>query len=157
MFCNHYHDVDCTCIVCRRVPAKIRKIHPIGFPHLKTVKSGTEGVLKVKRPTPGQFTGKVEPVWGDDEFLQDHPNLADHLRSVKYEDGVARQTSTLMLFSDNGTLKLCLNDRDNARSVFVSGQNIMEAFELLEKGLRESSLDWKMKGNRPGGQGYTPF
>jgi len=111
----------------------------------------------MKKPRAQELLGRREVPWTAEQFLAKYPTLLDHLKSPKYDDGTARQTSTLMIFCENESLKICLNDRDNGRSVFVCGANICEALQSLEDGLCGDSLEWRIKGAKPNSQGWTPF
>jgi len=97
----------------------------------------------------------VSSPWVDSGFALAYPHIYEHLHEEKYEDGTLRQTSTLLIFNDGGCLKLCLSDRDNNRSVFVTATCFDDAMVRLEQGLREDDLEWRVKpqssrqGNRP--------
>lgn len=102
------------------------------------------------KPLPGRMMGPQDSPFTDPEFAASYPFLHSHLSDTRYSDDSARVTSTLLVFVDSGCLRLCINDRDNGRSCFVSRSTFEEALAALEKGLREGSLDWRKKG------GYNP-
>jgi len=77
------------------------------------------------------------------------PAVTSHLFDLKYDDGTPRATSTLMILGEHGVVKVCLNDREEARSAWVSGRAVDEALEALEAGLVADSLDWRA---RPAGR-----
>lgn len=77
------------------------------------------------------------------------PLLSSHLFDLKYEDGTPRSTSTLMILGEHSVVKACLNDREEARSAWVSGRTVDEALGALEVGLMQDSLDWRA---RPAGR-----
>src|SRR6185369_13315110 len=52
--------------------------------------------------------------------IGEHAGLRDYLTNGKYDDGSPRQLSTITLFWEDGA-KAALNDRDNHRSLYVSG------------------------------------
>lgn len=83
--------------------------------------------------------------------------LVEMMELSSWEDGTPRQTSTMTLFIDSGSLKACLNDRDGDRTAWVSADSFKGLLDALEKGLRDDSLDWRHrqpdgKQRRPSGQ-----
>jgi hypothetical protein len=52
---------------------------------------------------------------------------------------------TLLLFVEAGRLKGCLNDRDMARSVFVSAESLEGLLDAMETGLADETLEWRAK------------
>jgi len=99
----------------------------------------------VKKPLPGEQFKKTELPLDDAAFRDEFPNLYDHLFATTYEDGSGRMTSTMLIFSENGVLKLCLNDRDNGRSVFITATEFLSLFSVIETGLASNSLDWRSR------------
>lgn len=83
------------------------------------------------------------------------PTCWEFLALLTWEDGQSRVPGTVLLFSDAGTFKACLNDRDASMSAFVSGSTLTGLLEAMEKGLLAGSLDWRAKrDDRPkGGKG----
>jgi len=71
------------------------------------------------------------------------PTLWGYLSDLRYEDGSPRQTATLMLLAEQGVVKACLNDRDNDRSVWVSGRGVEEALSVLEAALLAGRAEWR--------------
>lgn len=82
--------------------------------------------------------GRFELIW---EFLV----------SVRYGDGAPRQLPTLMFFVHDGRFTAALNDRDNGRTAFVSGDTLESVLEALERGLSEDTLGWR-PNKPPGGK-----
>jgi len=78
------------------------------------------------------------------------PTVCEWLTSAHYDDGELRETSTIGLFVDCGVLKLCLNDRDLCRTLYVTSDSLEGALEALEKALRGGTPDWRpWKGKKP--------
>lgn len=77
------------------------------------------------------------------------PLLWEFLITPSYDDGSRRQLPTLMLFLHDGRLTGALNDRDNGRSVFVSGISPNDVLDALEMGLKDDSLVWRPNGKAP--------
>lgn len=76
------------------------------------------------------------------------PAIFEHLTESAWESGVKRVTSTLMVFSEDGAIKLCLHDRAVARSAWVAGSSLTRALQLLENGLVAGSVEWRR--DKPG-------
>lgn len=111
----------------------------------------------MKRPSADKLTGGIAVPWEDPWFKGEYPFLTEFLTATQYEDGTARATGTILLFVDNGCMKLVLNDRDNQRSAFIEKSELLEAFAAAEAGLRNESLTWKIRGGYNSGPNKTPF
>jgi len=78
------------------------------------------------------------------------PEVYAHLVATAYPEGTRRLTSTLLIFAEDGLVKVMLKDRDNARLCFVSGPSLLDALASLEKGLVTDKLDWRADRGGPG-------
>lgn len=78
-------------------------------------------------------------------FQKRYPALTEHLTVDKWDDGKARETTTLSFFVDAGTLKCCVNDRARAMTAFVSGDSLEAILDDVEAGLVNDDLDWRIK------------
>jgi len=99
----------------------------------------------LKRPNPGEQFKKDDLPFVDHGFEADYPTLAEYLTADRWDDGKPRTTSTILIFLDGKALKVCLNDRDNNRSVFVSDPTFAGALLKLELGLLQNSLEWRSR------------
>jgi len=61
-------------------------------------------------------------------------------------NSVGARTGCMTLFFEDGRYKLCLNDRPNNRSCFVSSPVHVECYRIAERGLQGNSLMWRTKG-----------
>jgi hypothetical protein len=79
--------------------------------------------------------------------------IIDFLQAVKWPDGTTRSTGTILIFFEQGSFKLCLNDRDAAQSAFISARTLTEAFLKAEEAVGTGTGDWRSKGpkGRKGG------
>lgn len=156
MFCGWGHKKSCRCLPC--VSFKEWSAKQAYRYALASAKSQSKEVtdMALRKPLPGQQYGQAAPMFDDQDFRQLYPNLYEYLFTDRWADGSVRQTSTLSVFSDNGALKVVLNDRDNNRSAFFSAKRFNEALESMETALREETVDWKSRSHtKPAGQ--TPF
>lgn len=103
--------------------------------------------MAMKKPNvPVEGNGVGSPSrWSDEQFRREYPLLTAYLEDDTWDDGATRETSTLLVFVENGVLKGCFNDRAMSRSVFVSSGSLAGLLEALECGLQDNSLDWRAK------------
>lgn len=73
------------------------------------------------------------------------PTLVDYLTQEAWEDGSVRQTSTLLLFREEGCWKACLNDRAMERTAWCSGRSPEGLLQGLEDSLLTGSAEWRKK------------
>jgi len=83
---------------------------------------------------------------GPDELSLAFPALFEFLTASTYEDGKARQLPTIMVFFDHPLFKVCLNDRDQGLSAWVSSSGMQGALAALERGLEGDCLEWRKPG-----------
>jgi len=99
--------------------------------------------MAISRPSGAAANGGgSKPLVGGDA-ARDFPSVWEWLSSEQYDDGSARQTATLLVFVEEGRVKLCLNDRDGHRKAWVSGSDPLEAFLSLEQCLSTGAVDWR--------------
>jgi hypothetical protein len=62
------------------------------------------------------------------------------------------KTGTISMFYEDSRWKLCLNDRPNARSCFVSSERLGDAFRIADNGIQSNTLLWRTKGYKTAGE-----
>lgn len=97
----------------------------------------------LKKPSGSGSAASPVGVPGRGDALASLPLLWAHLTDSSWDDGTARQRSTLTVFCDGGLWKVCLNDREGGRSAFQSGETLEAALEATEHGLEADSLPWR--------------
>lgn len=85
----------------------------------------------------------VEASWG-----VRFPRLLEHMSDESWEDGSARETSTLTLKVEAGRWNVALNDRCAKASGYVTADTMEGALEALETALEECRVDWRPWGGR---------
>jgi hypothetical protein len=85
----------------------------------------------------------MESILEGGRFGVQYPCLWEHLSVSQYEGGERRVLSTVTLFVDDGAVKACLNDRDNAVSGWAAGDTVEACLMALEKALRDGTVDWR--------------
>jgi len=113
--------------------------------------------MPIKKPDVKLNGQKKEALLEDSDFTSLLPALSEHLILTQYMDGTPRQTSTLLIFVDEGVLKLCLSDREVGRTCFVTGRTFEEALKTLDAGLVDDTLDWRTKRGSSTHQQRPPF
>lgn len=81
------------------------------------------------------------------------PALLEFLGTVSWPDGSSRESGTLLLFLDQGRLKVCLGDRAQSLALFVTSASgsLLGLLDHCEKQLQAPAADWrpaKGKGKR---------
>lgn len=77
------------------------------------------------------------------------PALMEYLTSATWPEGDARETSTLLVFVEEGRFKGVLNDREQARSLWASSPSLAGLLEALEGMLASGSAEWReQRGKR---------
>lgn len=157
MFCGWGHRRGCVCQVCKELGAKSPRFRQPGQPIINLSPLYKEEEKVIRKPKPGERTGPVEPIFNDADFKASYPSITDHLTAVRYEDGSNRATSTLLIFCDTGVLRVCLNDRDNNRSVFFTGETMEAALLSAENALATNTVEWRSRSGYAKGTPTTPF
>lgn len=74
----------------------------------------------------------------------DWPLLLEYLTAEAYPDGQKRQTSSLIVVSDGSSWRVCLSDKDNARTMWKAGPTIQDALQAIELALMaDDPGDWR--------------
>lgn len=81
--------------------------------------------------------------WKKDRLLKEFPTLCDYLSIERFDDGAPRETLTLLVFVEDGSLKVCASDREEGLVTFLTAGSLEALFAALEAGLCEGGLDWR--------------
>lgn len=84
--------------------------------------------------------GRMSP---ETDFERMIPTIWEWLTAGTYDDGTTRIPSTLLIMSEAGRVKVCLNDRANSRSTWKSGITLDSALTGLDEALRGDSCEWR--------------
>lgn len=79
------------------------------------------------------------------------PGIVEFMSITAYGDGQVRRTATLLVFLEDGQLKVCLNDRDAERSLWRSGTSLEDALLSVEIALQGDGCDWRKSQSGNGG------
>lgn len=157
MFCGWGHLRSCQCQTCLSLGSKNTRYANRQKTIISMTAQNQMEYEMLQRPKPGEKSGPVEKAFADAHFSKQYPYLHAMLTSQKYEDGTPRITSTLLIFSDNGVLRFCLNDRDNNRSAFFTDSTFEWILEKVEQSVAMGTVEWKTKGQYNSNGMKTPF
>lgn len=85
-------------------------------------------------------------------FAENYPHLYRFLSESRRTENFTK-TGAMTVFWEDGVFKVCLNDRPNYQSCFVSHQELSGAFRIADRGLGSRGLTWRRKGYRDDRQG----
>lgn len=80
-------------------------------------------------------------------FADKYPSLYRFLSELR-ETKNFHKAGSLSVFWEGGVFKVCLNDRPEFRSTFVSSAQLGEAFLIADRGLRSKTLRWRKNAHR---------
>jgi len=87
------------------------------------------------------------------EWAANHPAIWEYLTLEQHDDGSVRQRSMLMVLVEDGVCKVCVQDRDQGKSLWVSSSSITGALAALESHLQGGTGDWRqMRDGGPNGK-----
>jgi hypothetical protein len=107
----------------------------------------------LKRPPTGGQSPTSSAELCDAEFRLSYPAMYEYVALTSFEDGTARQTSTIYLFTDGGKWKLLFKDRDGSRCFFVTADDLTTALETAERQLQDGRADWRADRPPTAGRG----
>jgi hypothetical protein len=81
--------------------------------------------------------------WCDEHDLTVYPVLHAWMTDARWDDGKSRETTTVIVCVDQGTLKACVNDRDSGKSAWLSSDSLEGLFLAIECHLRDGSMPWR--------------
>lgn len=84
------------------------------------------------------------PKWTDDDFMKDLPEFTSFLMDEQYVSGERRVTGSISFFVQEGVLKAAVNDKDRNAVAFISAQGFYELLQLINDGIKDDSLEWKL-------------
>ena len=97
----------------------------------------------LRRPSPKVATEDQGVALPSDVRL-DWPALGEYLFVERYPDGASRQRATLTLMAGDAVgWKMVLNDRQESRSLWATGETLAEAMMALEVALQAEHAPWR--------------
>lgn len=91
----------------------------------------------------------------DEATSKKMPSLWEWLTAHRDETGEARETGTILIFCEEGLVKVCACNRDTGHVAFISAKTLQDAFLKLDKGLANDSLDWRLSKREKGAKGKS--
>jgi hypothetical protein len=77
------------------------------------------------------------------EDLARWPAIVEFVSAAQWPDGTARAPGSLVMFVEDGRLKVCLNDKDQGAVCFVTARSLLELLDAVETILCNGKGDWR--------------
>lgn len=87
-----------------------------------------------------QTTAGNPPAQGADAQVS---SLWEFLTAWKCDGGETRLTGSITIFCEDGSLKVCFNDRDSSSLAFRTLPDLSSAFKVCSELLKDGRLDWR--------------
>ena len=128
-----------------------KKVDPLEFPH------GANGPAELRDHGDNAYN-LPRPVWvpeegsvgadnydaAQDDWLEAVAPTLHQFLILRGWGGKQRKPGTIRIFAEEGRWKACLNDNENGRYAFISGESLQGLLESVEKGLAGKGLDWRV-------------
>lgn len=79
----------------------------------------------------------------DPQWAETYPLLWSYLTQVAWEDGSSRETSSLLVFFQDGLFKVMLKDKALGRCLWAATRQPSCVWELLETLLQDPATEWR--------------
>lgn len=80
----------------------------------------------------------------DERYEKKCPTLWAHLTAVQWDDGTARQTSSLLIFTGDGCFKAMLRDREAGLCLWVAADGLEKLLLVMEAALNDPQQEWRI-------------
>jgi hypothetical protein len=94
---------------------------------------------------PANSAEQVEASRSTPVFAENYPHLYRWLSESRKTENFVK-TGAMTVFWEDGVFKVCLNDRPNYQSCFVSHQELSGALRIADRGIGSRGLKWRRKG-----------
>jgi len=81
--------------------------------------------------------------WDDPIMKKSMPTLYDYLSQISFPDGPARKTATLKIFTQDGRVKVFINDYEEEQSICVSADTWEGLWKAVEGVLSDPDAEWR--------------
>lgn len=85
------------------------------------------------------------PLCMDEGVLKRYPTLVEYLGQDTWEDGTAREVSTVLAVMECGLFKGCLIDKEGERTLWVTAPTPEKLWMALESALSGPRPDWRKR------------
>jgi len=136
-------------------PVAVRFLEGLCLGDVLTLLRREEMGRYLKRVAAENGEAKKRALAKDKETADSWPAWFEWMTTDVWEDGTARETSTLLVFVEDGLWKCCFSDREASRRLWVSGTTLGGMLGALDASLRTGEGDWReMRPSEPrGGKG----
>lgn len=109
--------------------------------------------IMLRKGQPKNVPGLVKPQLVADEMSESYSLLWDHLTQDTWDDGTKRETSTLLIFYQDGFLKGMVKDPNEKACMWAAGLSLSELLATLEEKLGDPAAEWR--ADRGAGNGHA--
>lgn len=106
----------------------------------------------MKKSVERRVEGVSDLAVSDARWEKQYPTLWAYLTTVRWDDGTVRQTSSLLIFAGDSTLKAMIRDRDAGLCLWVAADGMEGLFKALESHLNDPQAVWRLDRVKEGDQ-----
>lgn len=97
----------------------------------------------MQKPSPAQAASVSSRGFADESWLKKYPTIVEYLTTSKWDDGTARELSSIAVTCSDGSVQIALNDKDLKQSLYTTAGSFTEAMGLMEKALQAGVEGWR--------------
>lgn len=97
-----------------------------------------------------KVAGGSAPLTDDKAFRIKYPQLWAYLSQKVWDDGTARQPSSLLVFEQDGIFKCMVRDKDAGLCCWVASPTLSELFSAIEAALVDPGTEWRVDRQQEG-------
>jgi len=103
----------------------------------------------MKRPDKAADKAIAGGDFSDAKFREKYPLLFEYLHDTQWDDGSAREQSSITVKIEQGRFNLALSDKDARASLYITADTIVDGLACFEKALKAGNADWRgWKGSK---------
>jgi hypothetical protein len=99
-----------------------------------------------------KVAGQEQACAPDPRALKECPTVWAYLTQTTWSDGTRRETSSVLMFQQDGMIKAMLRDADAGLCLWVAARSFYGAFSALEAALNDPNAEWRVDRRAEGQQ-----
>lgn len=134
-----------------RIPDSAEVVHLAegdGGMNLDRMRAAVEKLMERPSKPSANEVSQGKPI--DLEFERRWPTLWLYMTNRVYSDGGPRQTSSLLLFFQEGLIKGMLKDPDGERCLWMASRGPLGLLDCMEAALAEGQAEWREDRKKTG-------
>ena len=81
--------------------------------------------------------------FSDLDFRKRYPKLTEYLITSRWEDGSARELSSIAISVHDGLVQVAVNDKELKQSLYSTAGTLPEALQLAEDAIKDDLGAWR--------------